>query len=180
MSANAPDSTTIFKLQRDCADDRAIRTMLQTQEGKRLRVSLEHVLIQAAGESKIVEEVKDTYITVSWPNVQWLIVRICNLAAIKHLSANWLLRPAFMSQVMHDLVKDGGLKLASRAVSMGELASALVKASKAVPMIKVKPENVVIMAPPATGTWVDQAITCLLYTSPSPRDRQKSRMPSSA
>ena len=28
------------------------------------------------------------------------------------------------------------------------------------------------------GEWVDNA--CLLYTSPSPRDRQKSRMPSSA
>ena len=32
--------------------------------------------------------------------------------------------------------------------------------------------------------WLDRAIaaasTCLLYTSPSPRDRQKSRMPSSA
>ena len=27
---------------------------------------------------------------------------------------------------------------------------------------------------------VDQLRTCLLYTSPSPRDRQKSRMPSSA
>ena len=27
---------------------------------------------------------------------------------------------------------------------------------------------------------VDTQITCLLYTSPSPRDRQKSRMPSSA
>ena len=26
----------------------------------------------------------------------------------------------------------------------------------------------------------DRDITCLLYTSPSPRDRQKSRMPSSA
>ena len=26
----------------------------------------------------------------------------------------------------------------------------------------------------------DSASTCLLYTSPSPRDRQKSRMPSSA
>ena len=26
----------------------------------------------------------------------------------------------------------------------------------------------------------EQAQTCLLYTSPSPRDRQKSRMPSSA
>ena len=27
---------------------------------------------------------------------------------------------------------------------------------------------------------VDHIIPCLLYTSPSPRDRQKSRMPSSA
>ena len=27
---------------------------------------------------------------------------------------------------------------------------------------------------------VIQSMTCLLYTSPSPRDRQKSRMPSSA
>ena len=27
---------------------------------------------------------------------------------------------------------------------------------------------------------IPQATTCLLYTSPSPRDRQKSRMPSSA
>ena len=31
----------------------------------------------------------------------------------------------------------------------------------------------------ATGEG-DGLITCLLYTSPSPRDRQKSRMPSSA
>ena len=28
--------------------------------------------------------------------------------------------------------------------------------------------------------WKDMLIFCLLYTSPSPRDRQKSRMPSSA
>ena len=27
---------------------------------------------------------------------------------------------------------------------------------------------------------IDKALDCLLYTSPSPRDRQKSRMPSSA
>ena len=27
---------------------------------------------------------------------------------------------------------------------------------------------------------IDQSVNCLLYTSPSPRDRQKSRMPSSA
>ena len=31
----------------------------------------------------------------------------------------------------------------------------------------------------APHTWDDQP-DCLLYTSPSPRDRQKSRMPSSA
>ena len=29
-------------------------------------------------------------------------------------------------------------------------------------------------------TWSASQWTCLLYTSPSPRDRQKSRMPSSA
>ena len=28
--------------------------------------------------------------------------------------------------------------------------------------------------------FVDLSVICLLYTSPSPRDRQKSRMPSSA
>ena len=32
---------------------------------------------------------------------------------------------------------------------------------------------------PFSRTW-DMLNTCLLYTSPSPRDRQKSRMPSSA
>ena len=30
------------------------------------------------------------------------------------------------------------------------------------------------------GNEIREDITCLLYTSPSPRDRQKSRMPSSA
>jgi len=30
------------------------------------------------------------------------------------------------------------------------------------------------------GLWPDQMCTCLLYTSPSPRDRTRSRMPSSA
>ena len=32
----------------------------------------------------------------------------------------------------------------------------------------------------ASGTQVEWTVSCLLYTSPSPRDRQKSRMPSSA
>ena len=33
---------------------------------------------------------------------------------------------------------------------------------------------------PAAGKEVNRIKLCLLYTSPSPRDRQKSRMPSSA
>ena len=41
-----------------------------------------------------------------------------------------------------------------------------------------------VLPPPAyiieTHLLVHQALTCLLYTSPSPRDRTRSRMPSSA
>ena len=34
--------------------------------------------------------------------------------------------------------------------------------------------------PNDSNTWYVDTTICLLYTSPSPRDRQKSRMPSSA
>ena len=37
-----------------------------------------------------------------------------------------------------------------------------------------------LLIPALLAELVDQGILCLLYTSPSPRDRQKSRMPSSA
>ena len=33
---------------------------------------------------------------------------------------------------------------------------------------------------PQSEPKIQELLTCLLYTSPSPRDRQKSRMPSSA
>ena len=42
-------------------------------------------------------------------------------------------------------------------------------------------DGVLIAMAPTTATFEeDQYQDCLLYTSPSPRDRQKSRMPSSA
>ena len=41
-------------------------------------------------------------------------------------------------------------------------------------LLRVKDEDILV------GVTVQQINTCLLYTSPSPRDRQKSRMPSSA
>ena len=44
--------------------------------------------------------------------------------------------------------------------------------------IKFNKTNIVITFSKELGS--KNKITCLLYTSPSPRDRQKSRMPSSA
>ena len=38
----------------------------------------------------------------------------------------------------------------------------------------------VFLTNPVNQERLDHYYTCLLYTSPSPRDRQKSRMPSSA
>ena len=53
------------------------------------------------------------------------------------------------------------------------------------PLLEVSTDKVDTEIPsPVAGTLlaIDVAVdtTCLLYTSPSPRDRQKSRMPSSA
>ena len=46
---------------------------------------------------------------------------------------------------------------------------------------KYKKQRLVVLARDGyTCVYCGQDATCLLYTSPSPRDRQKSRMPSSA
>ena len=46
----------------------------------------------------------------------------------------------------------------------------------------IRPGGMLVLASdhPVAKGWLLQAAICLLYTSPSPRDRQKSRMPSSA
>ena len=45
--------------------------------------------------------------------------------------------------------------------------------------VRIDPSNVITMLA-NNSEFGNGAYTCLLYTSPSPRDRQKSRMPSSA
>eukprot|EP00656_Telonema_subtile_P049231 TRINITY_DN6071_c0_g1_i1.p1 TRINITY_DN6071_c0_g1~~TRINITY_DN6071_c0_g1_i1.p1 ORF type:complete len:146 (+),score=18.70 TRINITY_DN6071_c0_g1_i1:122-559(+) len=45
---------------------------------------------------------------------------------------------------------------------------------------RLKAQNPRIAASQVVGSYVQQFRTCLLYTSPSPRDRTRSRMPSSA
>ena len=48
-------------------------------------------------------------------------------------------------------------------------------------VVRVNNDGESYMNDPTIGTaYTGKSVTCLLYTSPSPRDRQKSRMPSSA
>ena len=47
-------------------------------------------------------------------------------------------------------------------------------------LLKPDQGNIVFQGKDITGMPAHQYCNCLLYTSPSPRDRQKSRMPSSA
>ena len=64
---------------------------------------------------------------------------------------------------------DRPLHLASKASGLGSRAS--VRAGRG---------RHVLCVTRRTGATAENADICLLYTSPSPRDRQKSRMPSSA
>ena len=47
-------------------------------------------------------------------------------------------------------------------------------------LVGVVPAGAVTLWAPTTACGVFDTTTCLLYTSPSPRDRTRSRMPSSA
>ena len=56
----------------------------------------------------------------------------------------------------------------------------MTKLSKVINAFKVDPITIEIIQSSLTAITDEMFATCLLYTSPSPRDRQKSRMPSSA
>ena len=61
------------------------------------------------------------------------------------------------------------------------LTEAEEKAKRSCPTINLNTANGAISSSTVTDIYVrDLGITCLLYTSPSPRDRTRSRMPSSA
>ena len=47
-------------------------------------------------------------------------------------------------------------------------------------IIKINPGGILLSPGPGNPDQSGICLPCLLYTSPSPRDRQKSRMPSSA
>ena len=97
------------------------------------------------------------------------------------------LRAAGHDVLGHDVVADR--QRALEAIGGRAAPSAEAVAEAADPICLVLPslaavEDVVLgargLAAAARGRTIVQMSTCLLYTSPSPRDRQKSRMPSSA
>ena len=60
------------------------------------------------------------------------------------------------------------LETSARAIGMG---GSFVASGRGVSGIPYNPSSI---------AYIEKSEACLLYTSPSPRDRQKSRMPSSA
>ena len=78
-------------------------------------------------------------------------------------------------QLMVDAIRESGsqlVTLAMKRVDLRQHNDAILA-----PLL----EAGVTLLPNTSGAkTAEEAIFCLLYTSPSPRDRQKSRMPSSA
>ena len=60
------------------------------------------------------------------------------------------------------------------------ISEKLLKEMPEVNEVEIIDDDVEMDAEPEVNGEVDDDENCLLYTSPSPRDRQKSRMPSSA
>ena len=158
MTNTAPDLTTLVNLTADVANDAALKALATSPAGKRLRASPEHILVQAAKDLAQVTVVVDDVVFIKWPAAMWLLLRVCDISSLARLRANWLLRPAFISQVLANLVNAGGLKLAA-AKHEAEIAVSIVKAAKVMPVIYVKPEDVIELDPLNTGTWLDSAST---------------------
>ena len=73
------------------------------------------------------------------------------------------------------VLPDGVLeRIEQHAVRFSDHAAVLIAAKRSLK------RGILLYGPPGTGKTLSVMYLCLLYTSPSPRDRQKSRMPSSA
>ena len=74
-----------------------------------------------------------------------------------------------------------GLKAALEATGRFTVCNIINNGIDAIATIKtVKPDFAILDYSMPDANGLEVFIDCLLYTSPSPRDRQKSRMPSSA
>ena len=71
-------------------------------------------------------------------------------------------------------------KETSKLSNVSNILISKIKTNPLQPRKEFKKDSLEDLASSIKENGVISPITCLLYTSPSPRDRQKSRMPSSA
>src|SRR5665811_289333 len=97
-------------------------------------------------------------------------------------------RPIFVqiAEQIEGQIVDGTMPEESQVPSINELAAFhRINAATALKGVNVLVDNGILYKRRGIGMFVaerarDTLLTCLLYTSPSPRDRTRSRMPSSA
>ena len=85
---------------------------------------------------------------------------------------------------LKELLADAELALVLdyKGLSIKEMSDLRGRLQASNSVCKVTKNTLMRRAIDGDSSWanLDSLLTCLLYTSPSPRDRQKSRMPSSA
>ena len=99
MTGKAPDATSIFHLTAPAADDAALKTLLGTATGNQFRVGPEHFLVSSAQVTDIVVGKDGAQWRVSWPKVDWLILRAIDVTDLKNVEA---VRPCMSDDVVVD------------------------------------------------------------------------------
>jgi len=156
MPRTAPDDTALFHYPSAMADDAAIKTYLGAapHSGKMLKVGSNHILMTIARKTALVTGAD----TVSWPKTDWAVLRCVDITSVAHVKAFWMLRPSFLSAFVMDCQTSGGLT--SQVVDdESELCVRLVAAAKIMPVVKVTEDDIIVLDPFATGTWLDDAVT---------------------
>ena len=84
-------------------------------------------------------------------------------------------KTTFINSISGNLIPDSGKIL----IETGNETIDFLEISESLKRLLIRTELAFVHQNPRDGLRLDVS-ACLLYTSPSPRDRQKSRMPSSA
>ena len=126
-----------------------------------IRGASEDLLIEVAGEFSSIEEIEQIPIRYQDDGG---FVRLSDLASVKRTAAN---PPGSLSIV------DG-----KRAIVLGTFIRSNLRIDRWNTGFQAAQDSFEEELP--AGIVLDRLFTCLLYTSPSPRDKRQSRMPSSA
>ena len=143
-----------------------LKALLLTPTGNKLRVAAEHFLAKSARSTPIVcaqqeDGAPDLFLT--WEYVDWLLGRAVNITELGPVHAKWMFKPAFLSQVLEDLLGAGGLQTMQGA-DESQLAAMVARAAKVFPRPKAKLSDIVILDNPGTNTWLDHMRTVSLVS----------------